>query len=106
MINLTQYFRSDNHRDNARKSEKKEDQKKYIPQKNDDKFDTNFEGNWKKGIVNIKQFRKCLILCAKTVVYQRSGFKFHIISNITPQITDLSGDFIRSSEDKTRKLRW
>ncbi len=71
-----------------------------------DKFDTNFEGNRKKGIVNIKHPRKYLVPCAKTVVYPRSRFRFHIISNITSQITDLFGDFIRSSEDKTLKLRW
>ncbi len=57
-------------------------------------------------MVNIKPFRKYLIPRAKMVVYPRFGFKFHIISNIVPQIIDLSGDFIIKSEDKTLKLRW
>ncbi len=64
------------------------------------------EENRKKSMVNIKPLRKCFILCAKTVVYPRSNFRFHIISNITPQITDLFGDFIMRYEDKTLNLRW
>ncbi len=64
------------------------------------------EENRKKSMANIKPLRKCLILCAKTVVDPRYNFRFHIISNITPQIRDLFGDFIRRYEDKTLKLRW
>ncbi|MEM3265265.1 MAG: hypothetical protein QXH07_04850 [Thermoplasmata archaeon] len=56
--------------------------------------------------MNVKLLRKYLISCAKTVVYPRSNFRFHIISNITPQIIDLVGDFIKKYEDKTLKLRW
>jgi hypothetical protein len=33
--------------------------------------------------------------------YPRSNFRFHIISNITPQIMDLFGDFIKKNRDKT-----
>ncbi len=47
-----------------------------------------------------------MIPYAKTVVYHRSDFRLHITRNITLQITDISGDFIRRYEDKTLKLRW
>ncbi|MEM0136476.1 MAG: hypothetical protein QXU18_14820 [Thermoplasmatales archaeon] len=79
---------------------------KNIIKSNDQKFDIYFEKKTKRGIVNVKLLKKYLISCAKTVVYPRSSFRFHIISNITPQITDLFGDFIKKYEDKTLKLRW
>ena len=76
-----------------------------IP-KNEQKFDINLEKKKKKGIVHVKFPKKYLLPCAETVVYPRSEFRFHIISNITPQITDLSGDVIRKYGDKTLELRW
>ncbi|MEM3859680.1 MAG: hypothetical protein QW478_09805 [Candidatus Micrarchaeaceae archaeon] len=75
-------------------------------QKKDQKFDIYFEKKTKRGIVNVKLLKKYLISCANTVVYPRSNFRFYIISNITPQITDLFGDFIKKYEDKTLKLKW
>ncbi|MEM4091131.1 MAG: hypothetical protein QXQ46_10420 [Thermoplasmatales archaeon] len=56
--------------------------------------------------MNVKLLKKYLISRAKTDVYPRSSFRFLIISNITPQITDLFGGFIKKYEDKTLKLRW
>ena len=89
------------HESSGYETEEKDDSKK-----NEQKFDIYFERKKKKGIVNVKLLRKYLISCAKTVVYPRSSFRFHIISNITPQITDLFGDFIKKYEDTTLKLRW
>ena len=71
IINLTQFFRSDNHRENTQKSENQEDHEKERPQKNDDKFDIYFEEKGKNGIVNVKLLRKYLLPCAKTLVYQK-----------------------------------
>ena len=106
IINLTQFSGSGDRKENPQESKEPEDQIKEAPQKNDEKFDIHFERKKKKGIVNVKLLKKYLILCAKTIVYPESGFRFHIISNITPQITDLFGDFIKKYEDTTLNLRW
>ena len=106
MINLTQFFGSGNRKKNTQESQDHEYREKDDPQENDEEFDIYFDKNRKKEIVNVKLLRKYLISCAKTIVYPRSGFRFHIISNITPQITDLFGDFIKKYEDKTLELRW
>lgn len=106
IINLTQFFGSGDRKENLQKSDESEDHEKDNPQGNDEKFDIHLETKKKKGIVNVKLIRKYLISCAKTVVYPRSNFRFHIISNVTPQITDLFGDFITKYKDKTLELRW
>lgn len=106
IINLTQFFGSGDRKENPQESQELEDQEKDNPQENDEKFDISLEKKKRRGIVNVKLLRKYLISCAKTIVYPRSGFRFHIISNITPQITDLFGDFIKKYEDKTLELRW
>ena len=106
IINLTQFFGSGDRKENPQESQELEDQEKDNPQENDEKFDISLDKRKRSGIVNVKLLRKYLISCAKTIVYPRSGFRFHIISNITPQITDLFGDFIKKYEDKTLELRW
>jgi len=55
---------------------------------------------------NIKLLKKHLISLTKTKIYPETGFKFHVISNITPQITHIFGNFIKNYEDKTLNLRW
>jgi len=35
-----------------------------------------------------------------------NGFRFHILSNVTPKILAIFGDFIRRYEDKSLNLRW
>ncbi|MEM3431465.1 MAG: hypothetical protein QW783_02895 [Candidatus Micrarchaeia archaeon] len=67
---------------------------------------SNSEKKTKRGIVNVKLLKKYLISCANTVVYPRSNFRFYKISNISMEITDLFGYFIKKCEDKTLKLRW
>jgi hypothetical protein len=106
IINLTHFLGSGNGMESPHKPEEEECLEKDDPHKNDEKFDIHFEERKRKGIVNVKLLKKYLISCSKTVVYPRSNFRFHIISNITPQITDLFGDFIKRYEDKTLNLRW
>ena len=106
MINLTHFFRSSDRKKNTQESQDHEYREKDDPQKNDEKFDIGLEKKKRRGIVNVKLLKKYLISCAKTVVYPRSSFRFHIISNITPQIMDIFGDFIKKYEDKTLELRW
>ena len=103
---MTQFFGSDDRKENPQKSQELEDQEKDNPQEDDEKFDISPGKKKRRGIVNVKLLGKYLISCAKTIVYPGSGFKFHIISNITPQITDLFGDFIEKYEDKTLEMRW
>ncbi|MGC8701307.1 MAG: hypothetical protein ACP5R3_06855, partial [Thermoplasmata archaeon] len=57
-------------------------------------------------VKNIKLLKKHLISLTKTIIYPEEGLKFHIISNITPQIIHIFGDFIKKYEDKTLILRW
>ena len=55
---------------------------------------------------NVKVLKKKLMNLSLTVVYPDYGFRFTIISNITPPIEDLFGDFIEKYSDKSLKLRW
>ena len=56
--------------------------------------------------MNVKLLGKYLSSYSKTVVYPGSSLRFHRISNITPQITDLFGGLIKKYEDKTLEMRW
>ena len=56
-------------------------------------------------VKNAKLLKKFLINLSLTVVYPPKGFRFHILSNISPQILAIFGDFIRRYEDKSLNLR-
>lgn len=106
IINFKQFFESGDRKENPQESQELEDQEKDNPQENDEKFAISLEKKKRRGIVNVKLLRKYLISCTKMIVYPRSGFKFHIISKITAQVTDLFDDFIKKYEDKISELRW
>jgi transposase len=55
---------------------------------------------------NVKLLKKHLQNLTLTVVYPENRFKFTILSNVTPEIIGLFGDFLRRYEDKSLKLRW
>ena len=57
-------------------------------------------------VKNAKLLKKFLINLSLTVVYPPKGFRFHILSNVSPQILAIFGDFIRRYEDKSLNLRW
>ena len=57
-------------------------------------------------VKNVKVLKKSLINLSMTVVYPPNGFRFHILSNVTPKILAIFGDFIRRYEDKSLNLRW
>ena len=53
-------------------------------------------------VKNVKVLKKSLINLSMTVVYPPNGFRFHILSNVTPKILAIFGDFIRRYEDKSQ----
>lgn len=55
---------------------------------------------------NVKLLKKSLINLSVTVVYPKDGFRFSILSNVSSQILEILGDFVRRYEDKSLKLRW
>ena len=55
---------------------------------------------------NVKLLKKHLQNLTLTVVYPENLFKFTILSNISPEIVGLFGDFLRRYEDKSLNLRW
>ena len=55
---------------------------------------------------NVKLLRKHLQNLTLTVVYPENRFKFTILSNVTPEIQGLFGDFVWRYEDKSLNLRW
>jgi transposase len=55
---------------------------------------------------NVKLLKKYLNNLTLTVVYPKNGFRFHIISNISLEITRILGEFIKKYEDKSLKIRW
>jgi len=55
---------------------------------------------------NVKLLKKFLNNLTLTVVHPEFGFKFHVISNISSEITSILGGFIKKYEDKSLKLRW
>jgi transposase len=55
---------------------------------------------------NVKLLKKHLINLTLTTVYPPKGFKFTILSNVSPEILGLFGDFVWKFEDKSLKLRW
>lgn len=77
-----------------------------VTQKNAEKFDTFSEDKNKSTIKNVKLLKKYLITLCLTVVYPKSGFRFHILSNISPVVLKIFGDSIWRYEDKSLNLRW
>ena len=55
---------------------------------------------------NVKLLKKQLINLTLTVVYPPNRFKFTVLSNVSPEIVGLFGDFLRRYEDKSLNLRW
>ncbi|MDI6809929.1 MAG: transposase [Candidatus Eisenbacteria bacterium] len=55
---------------------------------------------------NVKLLKKYLMSLTVTVVYPPNGFRFHILSNISPEILSIFGNFIDRYRDKTLRLRW
>jgi transposase len=55
---------------------------------------------------NVKLLKKYLINLTETVVYPRKGFRFHILSNVSPPILGIFGDFVWKYRDKSLSLRW
>ena len=57
-------------------------------------------------VKNLKLLKKYLNNLTVTIVYDKSLFKFSILSNISPEIRAILGNFIGRYEDKSLKLRW
>ena len=57
-------------------------------------------------VKNVKLLKKFLINLSLTVVYPPNGFRFHILSNVSPQILAIFGDFVWKYDDKSLNLRW
>jgi transposase len=55
---------------------------------------------------NVKLLKKHLMNLTLTIVYPENRFKFTVLSNVTPEIIGLFGDFLRRYEDKSLNLRW
>jgi transposase len=53
-----------------------------------------------------KLLKKFLINLTLTVVYPEKGFRFHVLSNVSPQILGIFGDFVWKFKDKSLSLRW
>ncbi|MGC8693959.1 MAG: hypothetical protein ACP5RY_06930 [Thermoplasmata archaeon] len=106
IINLTRFIRAGDGKNNIDSTNKSEISDKNIPQENVNKFDSNQKEMGADPVKNIKLLKKHLISLTKTIIYPEEGLKFHLISNITPQITHIFGDFIKKYEDKTLNLRW
>ncbi|MBU2576712.1 MAG: hypothetical protein KKF50_03240 [Nanoarchaeota archaeon] len=57
-------------------------------------------------VKNLKLLRKYLNSLTVTVVYDKSLFKFKILSNVSPEIRSILGDWVEKYDDKSLKLRW
>jgi hypothetical protein len=57
-------------------------------------------------VKNVKLLKKYLIKLTATIVYPPKGFQFHLLSNISDEITSILGDFIQRYQDKSLDLRW
>jgi transposase len=57
-------------------------------------------------VKNLKLLKKYLENLTVTVVYDKSLFKFSILSNVSPEIRSILGDFVDRYNDKSLKLRW
>lgn len=57
-------------------------------------------------VKNVKLLKKQLINLTLTIVYPKNRFRFTVLSNVSPEIWGLFGDFVWKFEDKTLELRW
>jgi len=57
-------------------------------------------------VKNVKLLKKYLENLTVTIVYDKSLFKFSILSNVSPEIRSILGDFVEKYDDKSLKLRW
>ena len=57
-------------------------------------------------VKNTKLLKKYLRKLTLVIIYPPTGFKFHVLANICPEITAILGDFIRKYEDKALPMRW
>jgi transposase len=57
-------------------------------------------------VKNVKLLKKSLINLTLTIVYPKNGFRFRILSNVSPQILAIFGDFVWKFGDKSLSLRW
>jgi transposase len=57
-------------------------------------------------VKNLKLLKKYLMKLTLTIVYPTTGFKFHILSNISKEIRSIFGNYIDKYQDKSLKLRW
>ena len=57
-------------------------------------------------VKNVKLLKKFLINLTLTTVYPQDRFKFTVLSNVSPQILSIFGDFVWNFEDKSLSLRW
>ena len=55
---------------------------------------------------NVKLLKKHLINLTLTYAYPKNRFRFTVLSNVSPEILSLFGDFVWKFEDKTLNLRW
>jgi len=57
-------------------------------------------------VKNAKLLKKYLNNLTLTVVYPKNRFRFTIISNVTPEIRSILGNYVDKYEDKSLELRW
>jgi len=57
-------------------------------------------------VKNAKLLKKFLINLTLTVAYPEKGFRFSLLSNVSPQILSIFGDFVWKFKDKSLNLRW
>jgi len=55
---------------------------------------------------NVKLLKKSLINLTLTVAYPKNGFRFSLLSNVSPLMLSIFGDFVWRFDDKTLDLRW
>jgi len=57
-------------------------------------------------VKNLKLLKKYLNSMTVTIIYDMSLFKFSVLSNVSPEIKSILGDYYKRYEDKSLKLRW
>lgn len=57
-------------------------------------------------VKNLKLLKKYLSNLTLAIIYPPTGFKFHVLANISSEIKSVLGDFIDKYRDKTLNLRW
>ena len=57
-------------------------------------------------VKNVKLLKKHLINLTLTTIYPENRFKFTVLSNVSPEIKAIFGDFVYKWRDKSLKMRW